>query len=703
MDFKKDTDILDVFASNIFTYKKMEKYLSKDKCKKLKGIIDNQQKLNNDLAKDIAEAMKNWAIENGATHYTHWFVPLTGTTAEKHNSFLSLSKDGEITLDFPIESLIMEESDASSFPTGGLRSTFEARGFTKWDYTSPAFLKENDSGMVLCIPTTFSSCNGCSLDKKQPLMNSSKALNEATIKLMRLFGDTVTTSGFSVVGAEQEYFLIDEEVVKKRKDLILTGRTLFGSNTAKPQDMEYHYLGSLDGRIAVFMQEVDIALWKLGILAKTKHNERAPRQFELAPYFEEVNLACDHNQLIMETLRKTAKKNGFECLLHEKPFKNINGSGKHNNWSINTNLGENLLSQGKTVEKNARFLTIICAIVSAVNTHKDLLKASSMSASNDNRLSGYEAPPAIISVYLGERLTEIIENIIKNSDKSKVTLKDFKLPHLNTNDIDRNRTSPMAFVGNRFEFRMLGSSASISVCNTVLNTIVANEFFKIIDELKDSKDFYSDLHKLLAKKFKEHFKIIYNGDGYSKEWIHEAENREISNVNNAPEAFKAFISDSSIELFTKYNVYTKDDLLARHKIKVDKYINLVKIEARTLLEIVHSQILPSSIKYSGFLSRNIGTLEQVKMGTYAETKILENVSNNVDSLYKNSEILQKNIDHSYTIDDLYEKAMFYHKTILENMLAVRENIDNLEKIVDRDVWGIPVYTDILHGDGAKNY
>ena len=697
MEISKSVNVLELFASNVFTNNVMKKYLSKDKCNKLKEIINNKLELDNDLAKDVAEAMKNWAIDNGATHYTHWFVPLNGVTAEKHNSFLTPVDDGNVILDFPIESLVIGESDASSFPSGGLRSSFEARGITKWDYTSPAFLKEDASGTVLCIPTTFNSYDGTSLDKKQPLMASSNALNKACLKLLRMFGETDAKTAFAVAGAEQEYFLIDKEMFNKRKDLILTGRTLFGSNTAKSQDMENHYLGSLNEKIAVFMKEVDITLWKLGILSKTKHNEVAPCQYELAPFFEEVNLACDHNQLIMETLKKVAKDKGFECLLHEKPFKNINGSGKHNNWSINTNNGKNLISSGKTLEENARFLSIMCAILSGIDKHKDLLKASAMSASNDHRLSGFEAPPAIISVYLGEKLTEVIERIIDNPDKLDVTLEDFKVPYLNTNDTDRNRTSPMAFLGNRFEFRMLGSSASISVCNTVLNTIVADEILNITEELENSKDVYLDLYRLLAKKFKEHFKIVYNGNGYSDEWAGEAESRGISNVNNAPEAFKAFISDSAIELFGKHRVYNKEELFSRYSIKVNKYIKLVQVEAKTLLEIVRSQILPVCMKYSGFLSRNINALEQVKVSTYAEVHILENVSGNIDDLYKNNEILQENLNKSKDISDLNERAMFYNKVILENMRIIRDNIDDLEKIVDRDVWGIPVYTDMLHG------
>ena len=698
MSNKKTTEILDVFASNVFTNNVMKKYISKDKYIKLKEIIDNKLELESDLAKDVAEAMKNWAIDRGATHYTHWFVPLNGITAEKQNSFLSPGSEGRVILDFPIESLVTGESDASSFPSGGLRSTFEARGFTEWDYTSPAFLKEDKSGAVLCIPTTFRSYNGTSLDKKKPLMNSSKALNNATLKLLNLFGNTNTKVAFSVVGAEQEYFLIDKDLYAKRKDLILTGRTLFGSNTAKSQDMENHYLGSISEKISAFMQEVDIELWKLGILSKTRHNEAAPCQYELAPFFEEVNLACDHNQLVMETLKKVAKSNGFECLLHEKPFKNINGSGKHNNWSINTNEGENLISPGKTLEENARFLSIICAILSAISKYGNLLRATIATASNDHRLSGYEAPPAIVSVFLGNKLTEIVENIISNSDKKDITLEDFRVPYLNTNDTDRNRTSPMAFLGNRFEFRMLGSSSSISVCNTVLNTIISEEVLNIVNELENSEDFYSNLYKVLSREFKKHFKIIYNGNGYSEEWIKEAESRGISNVDNAPEAFKAFIKEESIQLFEKHGVYTREELLSRYKIKTDKYIKLVKIEAKTLLEIVRSQILPACMKYSGFLSRNIVSLNQTNMSSFAETKILEKVTQNIDELYKNNEVLQDNVHKAEEITDLYEKAMFYNSVILENMRDVRENIDNLEKIVDRDVWGIPVYTDILHSN-----
>ncbi|MCL1839521.1 glutamine synthetase III [Candidatus Saccharibacteria bacterium] len=699
MSTKNNSNASEVFASNVFTSKVMEQYLSKDNCQKLNRIISQGLELDRHLAKDVAEAMKNWSVDRGATHYAHWFVPLSGMTAEKHNSFLIPRNNGGVELKLPLKSLITgEESDASSFPSGGLRSTFEARGITKWDYTSPAFLKEDDSGIVLCIPTTFTSHNGISLDKKQPLMSSCKALNAAGLEILELFGDTSSTSVSAMVGAEQEYFLIDQEMFRQRKDLVLTGRTLFGSNTAKTQDMENHYLGSLDEKVAIFMSEVDQALWKLGILSKTKHNESAPRQYELAPFFEEVNLACDHNQLTMEILKRVARKNGFECLLHEKPFRNINGSGKHNNWSIRTDTGINLVSPGKTTAENARFLTILCAVLTGINKHKDLLKASVMTASNDHRLSGFEAPPAIVSVYLGDQLTKFIETFIDHPNRKNVSMEDFKLPRLGTRGTDRNRTSPMAFLGNRFEFRMLGSASSMAVCNTVLNTIVADEIFNITSQLKNSKNFYQDLYKILAKNFKAHFNIIYNGNGYSDEWGQEAEARGISSVNNAPESFRAFIAPASVKLLSKYSVYNENELLARYKIKTDKYIKWAKIETRTLLEIVHSQILPACMKYSGFLANNINALKQVDASVYAETHVLKKIVKNVDNLYKNSEILQKNLDQSNEISDLYKKAKFFHEIVLDNMRSARDNIDDLEKIVDRNLWGIPTYTDILHRD-----
>ena len=597
-------NVPEIFGTNVFSSTVMKKYISKDSYLEFKKIVKNNLKIENELAREIALAMKNWAVEKGATHYTHWFQPLNGITAEKHNSFLYPTIDGGIILDFPIDSLIIGESDASSFPSGGLRSTFEARGYTQWDYTSPAFLKEDESGVVLCIPTTFYSPTGESLDKKRPLLNSCKTLDEQALRILKLFGDDKTKYTYPTVGVEQEYFLIDKEIYKKRKDIVLTGRTLFGRRPEKGQENNTHYLGCIPEKVGIFMREVDLELWRVGILSTTKHNEVAPCQYELACLFEGANLSSDHNQLVMETLKKIADRSGLVCLLHEKPFDYINGSGKHNNWSMATEDGKNLFTPGKTYEDNARFLLFISAVISGVDKHSDLLRATVANITNDRRLSGFEAPPNVVSIFLGEQLTQNINNIFSKKDIKKVTEKDFEVLHLSNNVTDRNRTSPMAFLGNRFEFRMLGSSASIAVCNTILNTIVADELKLIADQLEKSEDFYTDLYKILSKNFKEHSRIIYNGNGYSEEWLEEAEKRGLATSKYAMESFKAFVREESIELFVKHGIYTKEETLSRYKVKYDKYINMLNIEANTMIDIVKTRNSSSMYKIFFITCRN---------------------------------------------------------------------------------------------------
>ena len=690
-------DIQEIFGANVFTDAVMKKYLSKSVYQKLKNIMNNNMEMDDECAKEVANAMKTWAVEKGATHYTHWFQPLNGITAEKHNSFLYPASDDGIILKFPVDSLITGEADSSSFPSGGLRSTFEARGYTKWEYTSPAFLKEDSSGVVLCIPTIFHSPNGESLDKKRPLLNSCKVLNEETIRLLKLF-NIETKQVIPTVGVEQEYFLIDKEIYNNRKDLKLTGRTLFGKKPEKCQETNTHYLGAIPEKVGMFMKEVDIELWKLGVLSTTKHNEVAPCQFELACIFEHANLASDHNQCVMETLKKVADRNGLVCLLHEKPFDYLNGSGKHNNWSMATEEGINLLAPGEESKEHARFLLIMAAFLAGVNKHRNLLRATVANISNDRRLSGYEAPPSIISAFLGEELTSNINNLIANKGKRKYIVEDFKLSNLNLNSTDRNRTSPLAYLGNRFEFRMLGSSASIAVCNTALNTIIADEIRDIADQLENSKDFYTDVYNIIVRKFEKHKNIIYNGNGYSNEWIEEAGKRGIENLKYAPDSFKAFSTEDSIDLFVRNGVYTKNEILSRCEIKNSKYINMINIEAITAIDIAKTQIIPACIEYLGNVSKTLRSLKRVKMPAKAEEKILQVVTQNLETLTEKIQILEENLEKQSNMKNTEEKIENIKTNIIPTMNEIRKYADNLEGEVDKKLWPFPTYTDILYHD-----
>lgn len=691
----------ELFGKSVFNTSTMKKYLSRDQYSKIKKVIDNNLEFDEELAKKFADAMKVWAIEQGARYYTHWFQPLNGATAEKHNSFMFPNSEDGVIYEFPFESLFIGESDASSFPSGGLRSTFEARGYTKWDYTSPAFIKEYKSSKILCIPTIFVSHNGESLDKKYPLLKSCNAINEETLKLIKLLDkNTNVHKVFPTIGAEQEYFLITKEMYNKREDLRTVGRTLFGAEPAKTQQLSDHYLGNIKEKVASFMDEVDLELLKLGILSATRHNEVAPCQYELAPYFGDVNLATDQNQLIMETLKTVAEKHDLVCLLHEKPFKGINGSGKHNNWSLSTDLGDNLLSMGKNPKDNTRFLLILTAIIAATDDYAGLLRASTATASNDKRLSGYEAPPSIISIFIGEDLQNIFNTLIQEKDKDDKTivLGETLLKPINKFSTDRNRTSPFAFVDNRFEFRMPGSSTSIGVCNTILNTAVADKISEFTAILENSNDIYKDAQKLIIKEFEKHKKIIYHGNGYSNDWVEEAEYRGLKDIKSTPEALKMFTEDKAIKLFEKYNIYTEKELKSRYAIKMQKYSYLTDIEARTMLSMAKTKILPASLQFSENLMDDIKDLKELDLNADTENSILAEVRKNVDGLYKNITMLSRKLEEARKIEDYEEKAVNYRDEVIKYMDKLRNNADNLEQIVPKNLWPIPTYVDIFLED-----
>lgn len=694
-------NVLDLFGQNVFNDSTMRKYLSRDKYIRIKKVIDNNLEFDEELAKKLAEAMKTWAIDQGAKYYTHWFQPLNGSTAEKHNSFLFPNSEDGVIYEFPFESLFIGESDASSFPSGGLRTTFEARGYTKWDYTSPAFIKEYKTSKVLCIPTIFVSHNGESLDKKQPLLKSCKAIDEEARRLINILDESNNVHKvFPTIGAEQEYFLVTKEMYNKRKDLKTVGRTLFGAEPSKAQQMSDHYFGNVKEKVANFMDEVDLELLKLGILSATRHNEVAPCQYELAPYFGDVNLSTDQNQLIMETLKSVAEKHDLVCLLHEKPFEGVNGSGKHNNWSLSTDTGENLLSMGRTPEENTRFLLIVTAIIAAIDEYSDLLRASTATATNDKRLCGFEAPPTIISVFIGEDLQKIFDTIIEEKKKRNKTIKlgETLLSPISKFSTDRNRTSPFAFVDNRFEFRMPGSSTSIAVCNTILNAAVADKLSEIADALEKSKDVYDTAQKLIINLIEKHSRIIYNGNGYSQEWVKEAGNRGLKDIKSAPEALKAFVDEKNINLFNKYNIYTEKEVKSRYKIKINKYCSWINIEAQTMLTIAKTEILPICLKFSNEIAQNIMNLKQLNLNYETESKLLEELRKNIDNLYENINVLTKELEKVEKIEDFEEKAIYYKERIVYCMNKLRKDVDSLELIVPKNIWPMPTYSDIFLED-----
>ncbi len=695
---------LETYASDVFGIDCMRERLPKGVFQKLYKTITEKSPLDPTIADDVANAMKRWAIEKGATHFTHWFQPLTGSTAEKHDSFVEPDSDGKAITVFSGKNLIISEPDASSFPSGGLRATFEARGYTAWDCTSPAFLKEDSSGLTLCIPTAFCSYNGEALDKKTPLLRSVEALSKQVIRILKLFGDDATEQVNVSCGAEQEYFLVDKKMWKERPDFVFTGRSLLGAKPPKTQEMDDHYFGTLKERVSAYMKELDLALWKVGVPAKTKHNEAAPAQHELAPIFETVNIACDHNQIAMEMMKKIADHHDMVCLFHEKPFAGINGSGKHNNWSITTPAGVNLFNPGKTPGENAQFLVFLCAVISAIDDHAALIRASAANAGNDHRLGALEAPPAIISIFLGDELTSILEHIESGEERNeqfggKLDTGVSSLPNLPLDTTDRNRTSPFAFTGNKFEFRMVPSSASIAGPNTVLNTVVADALCTIADRLENAKDFNKELHELLSEIIKKHKRVIFNGNGYGDEWVAEAKRRGLPNINNSVDSYAAFLYPESIKLFEKHHVYSETELRSRYEIKMEKYAKIVGIEAQTLLQMVKRQIMPSCLRFADETAKSINSVKAtgLQCDMLPAEELLRKLTNSITALHKATKKLEKAVIKSENIsDDYIAHAKFARDHLVSDMDEIRKHADYLETIVSNEFWPIPTYNDLIY-------
>ncbi|HOM01957.1 MAG TPA: glutamine synthetase III [Acetivibrio sp.] len=692
-------DIPNVFGSMVFNEKIMKQRLPKDVYKALKRTMAEQKHLNLDVANVVATVMKEWAIEKGATHFTHWFQPLTGVTAEKHDSFISPTGDGNIIMEFSGKELVRGEPDASSFPSGGIRSTFEARGYTAWDPTSYAFIKDN----TLCIPTAFCSYSGEALDKKTPLLRSMEAIDKQAKRILKIFGHDDVKRVVTTVGPEQEFFLIDKELYQKRPDLIYCGRTLFGARPPKGQELEDHYFASIKPRVSAFMKELDEELWKLGVLAKTKHNEVAPAQHEVAPIFTTVNIAADHNQLIMELMKTIANKHDLVCLLHEKPFAGVNGSGKHNNWSISTDTGINLLEPGETPYDNAQFLLFLCAVIKAVDEYQDLLRISISSAGNDHRLGANEAPPAIISVFLGDELTAIIESIENDTsynqkEKVQMEIGASVLPHFPKDSTDRNRTSPFAFTGNKFEFRMLGSSSSISDANVVLNTIVAEALSQFADRLKSAGDFKAELTAIIKQTIKNHKRIIFNGNNYSEEWVKESEKRGLLNLKSTVEAVPYFISEKNVKLFTRHNIFSESEIHSRYHIMLEEYIKVLHIEALTILDMTKRGIIPAIVDYLKDLTEVVRNKKAIssEINCQLEESLINVVSDLAACLYKNIEKLDNAILEAKNQADLLNTAKYYREVVFINMQELRSVIDNLETKIGKKYWPFPTYGELLY-------
>ena len=699
---KEKINVVELFGSNVFNDKIMQERLPKKVYKELHKTIDEGKELDPITAEVVAGAMKDWAVEKGATHYTHWFQPLTGFTAEKHDAFITAPHaDGTVSMDFSGKELIKGEPDASSFPSGGLRATFEARGYTAWDCTSPAFVREDSAGAILCIPTAFCSYTGEALDQKTPLLRSMQALQTQTLRLIRLFGNTTSRKVTPSVGVEQEYFIVDRQKYLKRKDLIFTGRTLFGAMPPKGQELDDHYFGVIRQRIAGFMKEVNEELWKLGVSAKTQHNEVAPAQHELAPIYAECNVAADHNQIIMETLKQVAERHGLQCLLHEKPFAGVNGSGKHNNWSITTDDGINLLDPGKTPHENVQFLMILTCILRAVDRHADLLRESAADVGNDHRLGANEAPPAIISVFLGEQLEDVLEQLISTGSATH-SLKGGKLhtgvktlPDFAKDATDRNRTSPFAFTGNKFEFRMVGSRDSVAECNVVINTIVAEAFSDACDRLEKAEDFELAVHDLIKEYATEHQRIVFNGNGYSEEWVEEAKRRGLPNINSMVEAIPALVTDKAIQLFGKFGVFTEAELRSRAEIQYEGYSKALNIEARAMIDIASKHIIPAVMRFSRNLA---GTVNEIKTAG-ADVTVPMNMLKDTTALLSQTKLalakLQEAADQAAAMENGREQAEYYHEVVFKEMEELRVPVDKLEMIVDKEEWPMPSYGDLL--------
>ena len=696
-------NVTDMFGRNVFNDAVMRDRLPKSVYKKLKKTIEDGAELDPSIADVVAHAMKDWAIERGATHYTHWFQPLTGVTAEKHDSFISAPSDGRVIMEFSGKELIKGEPDASSFPSGGLRATFEARGYTAWDCTSSAFLREDAIGVTLCIPTAFCSYKGEALDKKTPLLRSVQAVNEQALRILRLFGNTTAKRVTPSVGAEQEYFLVDRAKYMQRKDLIYTGRTLFGAMPPKGQELEDHYFGVIRERIGSYMNEVNKELWKLGVPAKTQHNEAAPSQHELAPIYEEVNLAVDHNQIVMETLKKVAGRHGMACLLHEKPFAGVNGSGQHDNWSLTGDDGTNMLNPGDTPHENIQFLLVLACIIKAVDIHADLLRESAADAGNDQRLGSNEAPPAIISIFLGEQLEDVIDQLCSTGEathsKKGGTLKTGVniLPDLDKDATDRNRTSPFAFTGNKFEFRMVGASDSIASPNTVLNTIVAEAFKEAADILEAAGDFDMAVHDLIKETLSAHRRVIFNGNGYSKEWVAEAERRGLPNLGSMVEAIPALTTEKAVKLFEEFGVFTRAELESRAEVEYEGYSKAVNIEARTMIDMASKQIIPAVIKYTTQLAGSICAVRNAcpEADVSVQTELLTEASDLLSDMKVALAALIEATDKASAMGGGREQAEAYHGVVAPAMEALRAPADRLEMIVDKDLWPMPSYGDLI--------
>ena len=695
-------NVADIFGENVFNDTVMQERLPKKVYKNLRKTIEEGKDLDLETADVIAHEMKEWAIEKGATHYTHWFLPLTGVTAEKHDSFISAPlPSGKVLMTFSGKELIKGEPDASSFPSGGLRATFEARGYTAWDCTSPAFVRQDAGGATLCIPTAFCSYTGEALDQKTPLLRSMEAINKEALRLLRLFGNTTSKKVTPSVGAEQEYFLVDAEKFEERKDLIYTGRTLFGAMPPKGQELDDHYFGTIRQRIASFMRDVNIQLWKVGVPAKTQHNEVAPAQHELAPIYSEANLAVDQNQLTMQTLKRVACQHGLKCLLHEKPFAGVNGSGKHNNWSITTDDGINLLDPGKTPHENTQFLLVLACILKAVNKHADLLRESAADPGNDHRLGANEAPPAIISIFLGEQLEDVVEQLISTGEATH-SLKGGKLetgvstlPDLFKDATDRNRTSPFAFTGNKFEFRMVGSRDSIANPNIVLNTIVAETFADACDILEKADDFDLAVHDLIKEYLTENQRIIFNGNGYSDEWVAEAERRGLPNIKSMVEAIPAITTDKAVELFERFNVFTKAELESRAEIQYEAYAKAINIEARTMIDMASKQFLPAFIKYTKTLADTVNAVKAAGVDASVQTETLKEVSALMAETKAALDNLVKTTADAAAKEEGEVQATYYHTEVVPAMDALRAPVDKLEMIVDKEAWPMPSYGDLI--------
>ena len=694
------TSVTELFGSMVFDDRTMEARLPKETYRALQQTIKKGKHLDIEVATVVANAMKDWAIERGATHFTHWFQPMTGITAEKHDSFISPKDGGKIIMEFSGKELIKGEPDASSFPSGGLRATFEARGYTAWDATSYAFIKDG----VLCIPTVFCSYGGEALDQKTALLRSMEAINRQALRVLHLFGNTDATSVKTTVGPEQEYFLVDKDMFDRRKDLIYTGRTLFGARAPKGQELDDHYFGTIKPRVAAFMKELNEELWKLGILAKTEHNEVAPAQHEMAPIFTTTNIAADHNQLTMEIMQKVAKKHGMVCLLHEKPFAGVNGSGKHNNWSISTDTGTNLLEPGETPYENAQFLLFLCAVIKAVDEYQDLLRISVASAGNDHRLGANEAPPAIVSMFLGTDLAEILEAIEKDEkydakQKDMMRIGVHTLPKFPKDTTDRNRTSPFAFTGNKFEFRMLGSAASISCANTVLNTSVAEELKQFADKLDGAADFETALHDLIKETIKAHKRIIFNGDGYDESWVKEAERRGLLNLKTTPDALAHMLDEKNVKLFTSHKVLTETELKARHEVRLENYCKVVNIEALTMLDMARKDILPAMSSYSAELASDAAAKTALlgDADCSYEKESVKSLCALIGATHRGVKKLEDDLLAAKSVTAPKALADVYKSTILDDMRALRISVDEMETLASSKAWPYPCYGDLLFG------